>query len=388
MRYIVIAVLTLISLVAEAQGIEFFNGTWEEAVLKAKEEDRIIFVDAYAVWCGPCKRMAANTFPDPEVGELFNANFINMKIDAEKGIGLDFRQKFPVSAFPTLFFISADQEVIQKVVGAKGPADLIQLAQTVLAKYDNSHKYAEAYEAGDRSYDLVYKYVAALNKAGKSSVKVSNDYLASQSDLGTEENLKLILEAATQFDCQCFELLEEHKSKIIKLTSAEAVDQKIRTAAANTVQRAIEFESEELMSLVEKTMDKHLSGEADAFMAKSRIDYALQLQQLSGIESLVNTYVRKHIKNDPDALNALALQLEKYGQRDPICLNLALDAASKAAKSEDPKHIFTYASLVYKVQGKAEAVRILEEALRNVSEEEKDKDIKNLRGLLNKIENS
>ncbi|MDO8970421.1 MAG: thioredoxin family protein, partial [Saprospiraceae bacterium] len=63
---------------ASAQGIEFFSGTWPEALEKAKKEELLIFVDAYASWCGPCKRMAAQTFPDPKAGEFFNANFLNL----------------------------------------------------------------------------------------------------------------------------------------------------------------------------------------------------------------------------------------------------------------------------------------------------------------------
>ena len=84
-------ILCITTVSAIGQGIEFFHGTWEEALLKAKTEDKLIFVDAFTTWCGPCKNMAANTFPDPAVGELFNKYFISMKIDMEKEMGLEFR---------------------------------------------------------------------------------------------------------------------------------------------------------------------------------------------------------------------------------------------------------------------------------------------------------
>ena len=60
----------------ETDGIQFFTGTWDEALEKAKEENKLIFLDAYASWCGPCKRMSKSVFTDEKVGEFFNANFI------------------------------------------------------------------------------------------------------------------------------------------------------------------------------------------------------------------------------------------------------------------------------------------------------------------------
>ena len=59
----------------EAQGIEFEHGTWAEALAKAQKEDKMIFVDGYAVWCGPCKMLAKNIFPQESVGKFFNENF-------------------------------------------------------------------------------------------------------------------------------------------------------------------------------------------------------------------------------------------------------------------------------------------------------------------------
>ena len=108
-------------LLATAQGIEFFKGTWAQALEKAKQENKPVFVDAYTVWCGPCKYMAANVFTVDSVGEYYNKNFINYKFDMEKGEGPDFASKYRVTAYPTLLYLTSDGKVLHRVMGAKQP---------------------------------------------------------------------------------------------------------------------------------------------------------------------------------------------------------------------------------------------------------------------------
>ncbi len=92
----------------EGKGIEFFEGTWQQTLDKANEEHKLVFVDAYTVWCGPCKYMANNVFTDAKVGEYFNQNFINYKFDMEKGEGPTFARKYTVNSYPSLIFISPE----------------------------------------------------------------------------------------------------------------------------------------------------------------------------------------------------------------------------------------------------------------------------------------
>ena len=382
-------IICLATASAIGQGIEFFHGTWEEALQKAKTEDKLIFVDAFTTWCGPCKNMAANTFPDPEVGKMFNQYFISMKIDMEKEMGHAFGKKFTVTAYPSLFFIDYDEVEVLKAVGGRKPADLIAIAESVIAKYDKSTKYEAAYAAGDRSYQLIYDYVTALNKAKKLSVKIANDYLNDQTDLTTPENLKFILEAASQVDCKCFELLEKYKSQITKLTSEDAVLAKIRLACYNTVQRAIEFESPELIALASDAMKRNIPNEAEMFLSQNEIQYALAMHDLSNIEMQVNNHVKKFIKNNPESLHQLALDLDKYAPDQKICIDLAISLAAKAAKEDDPKYIATYAQLVNKSGARQEAIHILEEAIKKYkADDQENKDLQALMALKAKFENS
>jgi thiol:disulfide interchange protein len=109
----------------EEAGIQFENLSFEEAIQKAKKENKLIFLDAYAVWCGPCKMMDRTTFKDEEVGKVFNKNFINLKIDMEKGEGPAIARKYQVRAYPTMMLINGDGKVEKRILGAVADTRLL-----------------------------------------------------------------------------------------------------------------------------------------------------------------------------------------------------------------------------------------------------------------------
>ena len=65
--------------------------TFEQAVEKSKTEKRKIFIDVFTEWCGWCKVMDKNTFPDAEVAKLLNEKFYPVKFDAEQTEDVVFR---------------------------------------------------------------------------------------------------------------------------------------------------------------------------------------------------------------------------------------------------------------------------------------------------------
>ena len=72
-----------------AQGIQWQTGSFESILNKAKAQKKLIYVDIYTTWCTPCKKMDSEVFTNSNVGKIFNDNFINYKIDGEKGEGKD-----------------------------------------------------------------------------------------------------------------------------------------------------------------------------------------------------------------------------------------------------------------------------------------------------------
>lgn len=120
---------------AQAGGIQFDSSKWKEVLQKAKDQNKLIFFDAYTSWCGPCKRMQNQVFPNEVLGEFFNANFINVKFDMEKGEGVNLSKKFAVQVYPTLLFIDPKTEkVVTHSIGYKTVEQLLSIGEQAVSK--------------------------------------------------------------------------------------------------------------------------------------------------------------------------------------------------------------------------------------------------------------
>jgi len=113
-------------------GISFHQGTWDEALKLAEQEGKPIFLDISASWCGPCKRLKASTFPDDEVGKFYNANFINVMVDGEKGEGIELARKYEIRGYPSLIFVDSSGELIAQTTGYRNPEQFIEIGKVII----------------------------------------------------------------------------------------------------------------------------------------------------------------------------------------------------------------------------------------------------------------
>jgi thioredoxin-related protein len=352
--YLLLCFLPMTALV-NAQGISFFHGSWEEAIEEAKKQDKIIFIDAYAEWCGPCKRMARNVFTNDRVGEFYNSNFINLKLDMEKGEGLTFRQKYPVSAFPTLFYIDYTGEVVQQTRGAKDVDGFINLGKAALSKIDRSDVFAEEYEKGSRDPELIYNYVKALNQAGKPSLKIANEYLRSQEDLTSDFNLRFIRVAAAEADSRIFSLMVENKKRIIALDGLDTYQNQVEKACMNTLNKAIEFRSTDLLEEAKSKMKDHSSAAADRFALEADMAYFKTESDPKEFMKACKSYAKKIVAENPAKLHTLAKEIEAAFGHHKKCMQEAEKIAQEAAEKGDVyTYYFTYARILHQ-NGKTEA---------------------------------
>jgi len=348
-----------LSATVQAQGIEFFHGTWQEALAKAKAEEKLIFVDAFASWCGPCKRMAKETFPDAKVGEYFNANFLCLKIDMEKGENAEFAGKYPVNSYPTLMFIDDTGKIVMKEIGAKNVDQLLETGKKAMGKNDRSLDYEKKYEVGDRDPKMLFDYVRTLNAAGKSSLKVTNDYLKSQEDLTTEFNLRFIFEGAVEADSRVFDLLLKYQDKIAAITSEEQVNAKVEKACKNTLDKAIGFKSEPLLAESKAKMKAANKDRAAAFAVQADMSYYTAVKDADKFLKAAKKYQQSEVKNNAAKSHDLTISLIRAFPEDKKVLAQAANWAKKAAETGGLAEYWMTLAGVYKMQGDRKKARTI-----------------------------
>jgi thioredoxin-related protein len=240
-RLTAILLFLLANVYGQDQGIQFEKDlTWDQVLAKAKAENKHVFVDCYATWCGPCKAMDKNIYPVPEVGDYFNQHFVSVKIQMDKTPKDDettrrwhkeaekLKAQYQVVAFPTFLFFSSDGQLVHKGLGGYEIDGFLDLANTALnpkmqyyklladfnerkidpsllkslsrmeykfGNQDNAKKIAKYYIDKASLLDLITKDDIGLIKfeLGNDSLanEIGNSYLKTlnDSDLYTRENI-------------------------------------------------------------------------------------------------------------------------------------------------------------------------------------------------------
>lgn len=226
MKKLVLLLITLLSpLVFWAQGILFETGTFAAALDKAKEENKIVFLDVYTTWCGPCKQMAANLFPNVEAGKLYNKHFVNYKIDAEKGEGIEVAAKYKIQGYPTNLFLKPDGDVVYTVMGAGDLVWFLENGNVAIAEAKDPLQWAD-YEAklnGSKvDKEFLKNYLVKGKRLGKNTDKGLDHYV--EKHIGKkvkDEDINFLLEYNQTMDNKAYALLDKHKAAVNKVKEAE-----------------------------------------------------------------------------------------------------------------------------------------------------------------------
>lgn len=182
---------------SQEQGIKFQVGvTWKQLKEIARQENKFIFVDCFTTWCGPCKLMEKEVYPDEEVGNYFNAHFISVKSQMDK-TDKDIEQvknwykdaealqrEYGVPAYPTYLFFAPDGKLVNRDLGYKGANDFLAMAKKaltyeVISPYQGYYFLMQKYQQGNKDYSVLPFLVDTANLLGQNELakQMAGDYM-------------------------------------------------------------------------------------------------------------------------------------------------------------------------------------------------------------------
>lgn len=166
-------------LYALGQGIQFETGNFRDVLEKASRTGKMVFIDVYTSWCGPCKTMSGKVFTDPRAGKFYNQHFVCYKLDAEKGEGPVLAKQLKVNCYPTLIYLTPKQEIKHRFSGQTTVEEFIQRGKTALDSQRNLTALQKAYAEGNRNPVLTLQYLKLLKEAYLPYNEIADDFFNS-----------------------------------------------------------------------------------------------------------------------------------------------------------------------------------------------------------------
>lgn len=328
-RFIILSIV-LLPMLSFAQ-MAFETGDWEAVLSKAKQENKIVFVDFYTTWCGPCKLMAKEVFPLQQVGEFYNANFINYKLDAEKGEGIALASKYGVVAYPTYIFTDADGNFLHQAVGAFSANEFIEHGKAALdpskqlANILNSDKAVTKAEMPQLLRKLSQEYLPYNDKYKAYINSLSNK------ELVTQETYNLMLELSrTEEDDFTFNKIYKNKKGFASIVGEKVIDNYFYRQFLYKLANA-QYYQEPIQPILDKIKSLGFNF-TDKIATESQLSQAMY--QGKGYDEFVENaklFIKKYIpNNDPEEIySAVFMETIKFSNASPKLMAYALQLANE-----------------------------------------------------------
>lgn len=377
MKQLLFVIFVLLSTVncelATAQGIEFIHDKpFKEILEEAKAQNKLVFMDCYTSWCGPCKRLASTVFPDSSVGEYFNSTFVNTKFDMEKGEGVDIAGKYSIRAYPTLLWLDGDGSVKHKIVGGLDVTGLLQNGKKAVDPTPGiltgmRKKYAD----GNRDVDFLCEYLNTLNSAEEKYEDVFKEYLGklAPNDFTDKKHAQTIFNLTKDLKSAGLGYLIKNREFNITLMGADAFNKKINQIATKAVSEAPHANDIALFEGAINLVKANKAPDRAEKILKLSMDYYAAMNDWVNYDKNASQYVKKYASKNAALLNDVAwtyfLNVNDEKQ---------LQKATKwsfTSINTDNKYTYnlTYAYLLYKQNNYKEAERACDYAIIRANEE-------------------
>ncbi|AZA99526.1 thioredoxin family protein [Chryseobacterium joostei] len=309
MKKLAILSSLFIGALAWAQGIKFEEGNFASILAKAKKENKLVFIDAYASWCGPCKLMVKNIFPLKTVGDYYNSHFINAKIDMEKGEGVDIAKKYNVKAFPTYLFIDGNGEAVHRTLGYVEEKDFIQFAKDAEDPNKRLTSLKLQFEKGEKDPEFL-KNLAGLTMYNDAEFagKVLDRYFAQKKELD-QDDVQILLAGTQSTESPLYKIFQQKKNDIVKFFPEDRYEKFDKSVKLNTISKKAynadtkTWNDNYFITETQKLMSKE---DAEKALKRAKASRALKNKDIPTYEKLALEIYQDYSAASSGELNSLA----------------------------------------------------------------------------------
>lgn len=406
------------------KGIKWIDGlSWQEIKHKAFKENKFIFIDAYATWCGPCKKMDREVYVNDTIGNFFNSHFIAVKLQMDKtnkdnasirnwyDEATAFSKQYRILSYPSYIFFSPQGVRVHQAQGFMEVPMFLSLGQEAIlpgktykdpyVEYDN---FVARYNEGIQDYEGMPKMITIAAQIGEKEFehKLLNehtDYIAKLSPRKryTKENIELWSRYLLNSNGKRFQFFFKDGAKIDKIMmekgfAASIVDRTIEKEIiipffkeepnggrmlANdnmmfigaTESKKIDYSEADWKKLYRKIRTKINDYYARRGVLNAKVDWYQRHNNFSAFAKVYSEKLQKYgWKSDAKrgALNSHAWKIF-LNVTEQSRLNDMIDIIYRSLQQnpkflEWPAGLDTYANLLYKVGRKKEAIEWQEKA--------------------------
>lgn len=135
-----------------AKGIDWFDGSVEDAFAAAKESGKPIYLYWGAVWCPPCHAISATVFKSPEFLERSKL-FVPVYLDGDTENAQAYGEKFGVRGYPTMIVFNSDGTELTRIPGGIDLQAYANILDLTLGQASSATELVAGLAAGDMSLD-------------------------------------------------------------------------------------------------------------------------------------------------------------------------------------------------------------------------------------------
>ena len=355
MKKIIPFLFLLISTTLFSQdGIKFGKQSFAKTLEQAKKENKLIFLDAFASWCGPCKLLDKNVFPKKEVGDYFNANFLNLHIDMEKGEGIEIAKKYSIYSYPTLLFINGDGKVVYKAAGYMSPQELISIAKEAVNPENTLENKIAKFEAGEKDPEFLMGLIKNTYATDFSlAQKVATRYFQMRTDATySKEEAGMLLFFTKTIDDDLYKIFTAKKAELSTQIPESYLEEYDKQLKLNTVlQKSFDANTQSINESTFLAEGTKIYGEKEAkqLLNKINMDLFFTQKKYDDYAKSALNYYQNPKDFATDELNNVAWNFYLYVTDKTLLTQVTQLCLEGIKKEENSQNTDTLANIYYKL---------------------------------------